>query len=101
MTTLSRLISEIRERVEKKLWVKLTSFPDSHQKAKLETLLQVPCQRGSNLDRYRKGPVKISGPAFNAAILRYQELHEFGISELDFSHIPPGKIYQRCISLQD
>ncbi len=93
VTTLSRLISEIRERVEKKLWVKLTSLPDSHQKAKLETLLQVPSgQRGSNLDRYRKGPVKISGPAFNAAILRYQELHEFGISELDFSHIPPVRL---------
>lgn len=45
--------------------------------------------RTSCFDRYRKGPVKISGPAFNEAVGRYRELKAFGMHELDFTGIPP------------
>lgn len=92
-TTLARLISKIRERTSDLLWQRLSSLPSASQKAKLETLLHVPDgQRISMFDRYRKGPVTISGPSFNAAVERFSALKAFGIAELDFSHIPPVRL---------
>ena len=69
-------------------------MPNQQQITQLDTLLQrSPVGgRGSNFDRYRKGPVSISGPAFNAAILRYKELSDFGIQKLNFSHIPLARL---------
>lgn len=92
-TTLSRLISEIRGRAANRLWLRLSSLPTGEQKTKLETLLQVPDgERTSLFDRYRKGPSTISGPAFNEAVERYKNLQTFGMSALDFSHIPPVRL---------
>lgn len=92
-TTLSRLISEIRERASDRLWKRLSSLPSNKQKVKLEALLVVPDgMRISPFDRYRKGPASISSVAFNNAVSRHQELQAFGLQELDFSHIPPVRI---------
>ncbi|MEE9338373.1 MAG: DUF4158 domain-containing protein [Methylococcaceae bacterium] len=92
-STLSRLISEIRERASTRLWLRLSSLPTTEQKEKLETLLQVPeGMRSSLFDYFRKGPVTISSPAFNASIDRYLELKTFGIHNLNFTHIPPIRL---------
>lgn len=92
-TTMTRLISEVRERATSRLWQRLSALPTSEQTAKLETLLQVPeGTRTSRFDRYRKGPVTISGPAFNEAVGRYKELKAFGMHELDFTGIPPVRL---------
>lgn len=89
-STLTRLIAEIRARATHRLWSRLSALPTQEQAAKLETLLQVPDgSRTSRFDRYRKGPVAISGPAFNEAVERYLELKAFGMQELDFTGIPP------------
>tara|TARA_R110000868_G_scaffold407895_2_gene689860 strand:- start:167 stop:1411 length:1245 start_codon:yes stop_codon:yes gene_type:complete len=89
-TTLTRLISEVRERSTNRLWQRLSVLPTQEQVGKLETLLQVPeGSRTSRFDRYRKGPVTISGPAFNEAVDRYRELKAFGMHDLDFTGIPP------------
>ena len=61
-TTLQRLIIEIRERASNQLWRRLASLPTAEQKAALEALLVVPKElRISPFDRFRKGPVSISG----------------------------------------
>lgn len=92
-STISRLISEIRERSYDRLCLRLSSLPTSEQKSKLETLLKVPeGMRTSSFDQYRKGPTTISSKAFNAAMVRYTELLTFGIHELDFSNIPPVRL---------
>lgn len=92
-TTLTRLISEIRERAANRLWLRLSSFPSIEQKAQLETLLQTTeGQRVSLLDHYRKGPITISGPSFNEAIERFKNLKAFGIQKIDFSYIPPVRL---------
>lgn len=89
-STLMRLISEVRERTTNRLWKRLSALPTPKQAARLETLLQIPeGSRTSRFDRYRKGPVTISGPAFNEAVSRYQELKVFGMQELNFTGIPP------------
>ena len=93
ISKLARLISEIRQRAMSQLWNRLSSLPTNEQRLKLETLLEVPKGvRGSNFDRYRKGPATISGSTFNAAIVRYLELKAFGLQELNFSRIPPVRL---------
>jgi TnpA family transposase len=68
-------------------------LPTSEQKAKLETLLEVPeGHRTSRLDFYKKGPVTISSPAFNEAIDRHKGLKAFNMQSLDFSRIPPVRL---------
>ena len=92
-SVLSRLVARIRERAAHRLWRRLSTLPTNEQKAELETLLKVPeGARASWFDQYRKGPVIISGPAFNAAVERYLGLRAFGIHGLDLSRLPPARL---------
>ena len=62
-TTLVRLVSEIRERANQRLWKKLAALPDSWQTARVTELLDIPeGQRTSPLEQLKKGPVTVSGP---------------------------------------
>nr|SHO14691.1 Transposase Tn3 family protein [Moritella viscosa]SHO15483.1 Transposase Tn3 family protein [Moritella viscosa]SHO18810.1 Transposase Tn3 family protein [Moritella viscosa] len=93
VSTLSRLISEIRERAINRLWKRLSSLPTNKQKEKLKTLLQVPeGERVSRFDLYRKGPTNVSSPAFISSIDRYLELKDFDLHNLDFARIPPVRL---------
>lgn len=68
-TTLTRLISEVREKATLRLWNKLALIPSAEQRSQLEMLLgPTDCSRLSLLESLKKGPVTISGPAFNEAI---------------------------------
>ncbi|MEM9774909.1 MAG: DUF4158 domain-containing protein, partial [Chloroflexota bacterium] len=90
VTTLVRLIAEIRDRATNRLWYRLATLPNQSQIDQLEALLYVPeGSRSSLFDQFRKGPTTVSGPAFNTAIERYLNLQELGIGTLDFSTIPP------------
>ncbi|OCA52459.1 Tn3 transposase DDE domain protein [Photorhabdus namnaonensis] len=90
VTTLTRLISEIREKSATKLWTRLSSMVSEAQRLRLEELLRVPDGvRTSYFDQLRKGPVVISGPAFNQAVTRYLKLKAYGMQDLDFTSIPP------------
>ena len=93
VTTLCRLIAEIRERTSKRLWRLLSALPTIEQKEKLKTLIKIrEGKRFSNLDYYRKSPTTISSNSFNLAITRYVELKNFEIQSIDFSHIPPIRL---------
>lgn len=75
VTTLVRLIAQIRDRSEKRLWKLLASLPNADQKSKIETLLLIPSESHRSLfDQLRKGPVRVSGPALK----RYMELSKKG-----------------------
>lgn len=90
VTTLTRLISEVREKSANRLWSRLSGLVSGEQCSLLEELLQVPDGvRTSHFDQLRKGPVAISGPAFNQAVARYLKLKAFGMQGLDFTGIPP------------
>lgn len=93
VTTLSRLIAEVRERATTRLWSSLAALPNNVQKAQLESLLEVSeGHRNSLFDDYRKGPVRVSGPEFNKTIQRHLGLAKFGIHELNISKIPPVRL---------
>ncbi|MCX4404351.1 hypothetical protein OG840_22300 [Streptomyces sp. NBC_01764] len=46
----------------------------------------------SELDRLRRGPVRISGPQMKWALERAAEIDAFGMGELDVSGIPPRRL---------
>lgn len=90
VTTLTRLISQIREKSADRLWGRLSGLVSDAQNAQLEELLLVPeGVRNSRFDQLRKGPVAISGPVFNQAVARYLKLKAYGMQSIDFTGIPP------------
>ncbi len=44
-------------------------------------------QRTSQFDRFRKGPVSISGPSFNETVECYKDLHSLGMQDLNFTFL--------------
>ncbi len=88
-TTLTRLISEVREKATLRLWNRLAMIPSSGQRSQLETLLG-PADSGRLylLESLKKVPVTISGPAFNEAIDRWKTLSDFGLHNESLSAIP-------------
>lgn len=93
LTTLTRLISEIRERTTNRLWRQLYSLASADQRHRLEALLQIPDgEHTSDFDRLRKGPISVSSRSFNAAIKRYLSFRDFGFRTLDLSSIPTVRL---------
>jgi hypothetical protein len=91
VTTLSRLIAQVRERSVSRLWRLLVAMPTPEQRTQLEALLIVPGgTRYSNLGRLRRGPTRVSGPALILALLRFEEIRALGIGQL--THIPPTQM---------
>ena len=92
-TTLTRLISQIRERASVRTWRRLAALPSDEQCAQLEALLEVPDgERRSPFDRLRRSPRRIRRAAMRSALQRYRQLRHLGIRGLDFSSIPPGRL---------
>ncbi|MFJ6561237.1 hypothetical protein ACIQMV_15440 [Streptomyces sp. NPDC091412] len=53
------------------------------QRAVLDDLLAVPAgQRFSELDRLRRGPVRVSGPQMKAALERAEEIAALGMGDI-------------------
>lgn len=93
ISTLTVLISQIRERVSKKLWKQLTSLVNSVQKKQLEDLLIVSTgKRYSRLDELKTGAANISSIGLTQALSRYKFIRDIGIRNLNFSNIPKAKI---------
>ncbi len=92
VTTLSRLIAKVRDQAANNLWEMLSSIPNTEQKKKLEELLITPAgSHRSKLDRLRRGPRRVSGPALVQALVRLKEIRVLGISNLRIDNIPPGR----------
>ncbi len=93
VTTLTRLINQIRERSASRIWRILASAPNRAQRERLENLLVVPeGERQSQLDRLRQGPVRVSGPALVRALERLEEIRGIGASRIHLGSIPPSRI---------
>ncbi len=93
VTTLTRLINQIRDRAASRLWRILASAPNRAQRQRLEDLLVIPDgERQSHLDRLRQGPVRVSGPALVASLERFEEIRTIDASRVDLRSIPPSRI---------
>ena len=89
VSTLTRLISEVRERSAKRLWKMLAQLLDENTILRLEQLLIVEENtRQTTFDRLRKAPTLLSAPSLVKALYRLLEIRALGVSQLNFSHIP-------------
>ncbi|MEU1216374.1 Tn3 family transposase [Streptomyces sp. NPDC005790] len=90
---LSRLVGNVREVANQRLWDTLYGLLNTGQRAVLDSLLTVPAgARVSELDRLRRGPVRVSGPQMKWSLARAEEIADLGMGELDVSGIPPRRL---------
>ncbi|MEU7749343.1 Tn3 family transposase [Nonomuraea sp. NPDC049158] len=93
VSTVERMISEIRERVALRQYKILAALPSPGQKSVLEELVTVAeGRRISGLDRLRKSPTDVSGAGVGKALERHVELRGLGAAGWDLSAVPAGKV---------
>nr|WP_263303321.1 DUF4158 domain-containing protein [Streptomyces sp. 135] len=93
VTTLTRLVASVREAANHRLWDTLYGMLGVGQRAVLDSLLTVPPgERVSELDRLRRGPVRVSGPQMKRALERAEEIAALGMGAVDVSGIPPRRL---------
>ncbi|MFF4648283.1 Tn3 family transposase [Streptomyces sp. NPDC001389] len=93
VTTLTRLVASVREAANQRLWDTLYGLLNAGQRAVLDSLLTVPpSERISELDRLRRGPVRVSGPQMKWSLQRAEEIAALGMGDLDVSAIPPRRL---------
>ncbi|NUW07418.1 Tn3 family transposase [Streptomyces sp. CAI-21] len=93
VTTLTRLVASVREAANQRLWDTLYGMLGVGQRAVLDSLLTVPPgERVSELDRLRRGPVRVSGPQMKRALERVEEIAALGMGAVDVSGIPPRRL---------
>jgi len=93
VTTLERLVARVRDRADTRLWHRLAQLPTADQQAKLDALLHLPEGAWTTpLDRLRRAPRRVSGPAFVAALHRLEEIRGLGVSDLSLEHLPLNRL---------
>ncbi len=93
VSVLERLVSSVREHASMRLWQLLAQLPTPPQRVLLETLLEVPeGERQTPLDRLRRGPSRVSGPALVQALHRVDAIRLFEVENLDLSFVPRGRV---------
>lgn len=93
VTTLTRLISSIRERVAERLWRQVSKAVTPEQRMNLEGLLtRAGASRVTNLERLRRSPTRASAPVLVAALARLNEVRQLDASSLDLTNVPPSRI---------
>jgi hypothetical protein len=101
VSVLERVVSSVREHASIRLWRLLAQLPTPPQRALLETLLVVPeGERQTPLDRLRRGPTRVSGPALVQALHRVDAIRLFEAEHLDLSSGSHGKRKNSASDLQ-
>src|SRR6266566_4624301 len=93
VTTLTRLISTIRERVAERLWQRLSEACSPEQRADLEGLLaRSGASRITNLERLRRAPSRASAPVLVQALARLTEVRQLDVGPLNLVNVPASRI---------
>ncbi|CNF14031.1 Transposase and inactivated derivatives%2C TnpA family [Mycobacterium tuberculosis] len=93
LTTLTRLVAQVREETTRRLWSVLEERLTVGQRYVLDQLLVVPPgARVSDLERWRKGPVpRGSGPTMIKALDQVAEVMGLGMAELGAEALVPPR----------
>src|SRR5207245_3409771 len=93
VTTLTRLISTIRERVAERLWQRLSAAVSPEQRTDLEGLLaRAGASRITNLERLRRAPSRASAPVLVQALSRFSEVRELDVGPHALGNVPAARI---------
>jgi hypothetical protein len=83
VSTLARLVARVREETTRRLWDTLYAALTEQQRVALDALLVVaPGSRVSELERWRTGPARASGPQMVKALHRVAEILGSGLSRV-------------------
>ena len=75
VTTLAGLVAQVRDDANQRLWETLHNLLRAGQRALLDSLTKVPeGERVSQLEKWRKGPVKASGRTMEKALDRVSQI---------------------------
>ncbi len=93
VTTLTRLISTLRERVAECLWQRLSAAVSPEQRTDLEGLLaHAGVSRITNLERLRRAPSRASAPVLVQALARLTEVRLLDVGPLDLVNVPASRV---------
>ncbi|APU15087.1 MULTISPECIES: Tn3 family transposase [Actinoalloteichus] len=93
VSTLVRLVAGRRDAATGRLWDTLFVLLTDEQKALLDRLLEVADgERLSALDKLRRPPTRVSGPAMIGALERAAEILGLGFGGVDASVVPPRRL---------
>lgn len=92
-TFLERLVAQVRERIQQKVWNRIAQLPSTTQQNQLEALLNLaPNSHQTILEDLRRSPTRYSAPALVQALQRLVQIRQFGVGQLDFGRLPPSRI---------
>ena len=92
VTTLARLVAQVRDDATQRLWDALYELLTAKQRAVLERLLDVSeGARFSDLERWRKGPAQPSGKNLAKALTRVAEISAVGLGRLELDAVVPRR----------
>lgn len=93
---LAKLVAEARTGADTRTWETIATAAaaaDTELPSRLDRLLKVPADaRVSELERLRRGPVRISGREMTGALDRASELDGLGAGAVDLAAIPANRI---------
>ncbi len=94
VSTLARLVAQVRDKAASRLWRTLARTLKPQQVARLETLLVADeSSRKSPLERLRRAPTRVSIAGLVEALQRLQEIRGLGVAHIDLSAVPPVRIH--------
>jgi hypothetical protein len=93
VTTLARLVSEVRAAAAERLWSTVYGIADDRLRRRLDALLVVPeGARASELERLRTGPTRLSAAEMTRSLERLSAVRALGAGTLDCSGVPAGRL---------
>jgi hypothetical protein len=92
VSVLARLVARVRDEAMLRLWDTLWGLLSPVQRRLLAAVLEVPDgARFCDLERWRRGPTKTSGPAMVRALDRVAEIKGVGVGSLDLDGVVPHR----------
>lgn len=92
VTTLERLVAQVRERTEQRSWRILNNQLTARQQTQLQSLISPQGENGMTLDDLRQMPTHVSSPQINQALQRLESIRELGLHDLDIAHISDNRL---------
>ncbi len=92
VSTLTRLVAQVRDAATARLWDTLSALATQEQRRTLGLLLVVPAgARVSDLERWRQGPSRASGPSMIKALDRIAQISGLGFAALNVDEVVPRR----------
>ncbi|NMP24756.1 Tn3 family transposase [Sulfobacillus harzensis] len=93
VTTLTRLVAQVRDRAQSRLWRRLAALPHPAQRDALDSILAVqPKTRLAPLDILRRAPTRPSIRGFQQALDRLDTLRALGAVDWNLQPIPSARL---------